>query len=347
MNLSQLEYTLPKSLIANSPIEPRDHSRLMMIDRETASIQHKHFYDLSDILSSSDVLVFNNTKVFPARAFGKNENGGHVEVLFLKNLQDNIWEILGKRIPLVGGKIIFTNFYAEVVEKGFPTSKIKIYTEGKNLLELLQVAGKTPIPPYIKADTSEEKLRASYQTVYAEKEGSVAAPTAGLHFTKSLIEKLKRKKVMMQYVTLHVSLGTFAPIKEDDIKKHKMHSEFYSVSKEVIETLKEAKKENQRIIAVGTTTARVLETIASSGKLSGETDIFLYPPHKFKFVDAMITNFHLPHSTLLAMISAFVSEPETADEFVDFKSSLAGKAYKEAIAKKYRFYSFGDAMMIK
>jgi S-adenosylmethionine:tRNA ribosyltransferase-isomerase len=346
LKLSQLSYSLPKNLIANSTANPRDSSRLMVVDRATASISHKHFYDLSDIVSDSDVLVFNDTKVFPARALGKRTTGGTVEVLFLQNIEKNVWEILGKSIPPVGHKILFDNFYAEVLQKASGMCKVIVHTKGKRLLELLKESGKTPIPPYIKSELSEGENRRMYQTVYADKEGSVAAPTAGLHFTNAILAKLKRKKVMMQYITLHVGLGTFAPIKKIDITKHKMHSEYYSVSKETLEELKRAKKKGKRIIAVGTTTARVLESVANTNSLSGETNIFIYPPYKFQFVDALITNFHLPHSTLLAMVSAFVSKPQTTDKFKDFNSSLAGKAYKAAIKKKYRFYSFGDAMMI-
>jgi len=318
----------------------------MLLDRQTSTIRHKHFYDLSDIVSSSDVLVLNNTRVYPARALGKRTTGGRVEVLFLKNIHSNVWEILGKNIPRAGEKIIFTKFYAKVVKKGLGTAKVEVISKDKNLLELLSSDGKTPIPPYIKSHLPESTLRSKYQTVFADKVGSVAAPTAGLHFTNKLLAKLEKKGVMIQYVTLHVGLGTFAPIKEKDLEKHKMHSEYYSVSKETYKALRGAKKSGKRIIAVGTTTARVLETISKTKKLSGETNIFIYPEYKFKFVDALITNFHLPHSTLLAMVSAFVSYPNTKNKFKDFKSSLAGKAYAEAVIKKYRFYSFGDAMLI-
>ncbi|OGM31617.1 tRNA preQ1(34) S-adenosylmethionine ribosyltransferase-isomerase QueA [Candidatus Woesebacteria bacterium RIFCSPHIGHO2_01_FULL_44_21] len=346
MKRSRFEYSLPKNFIANAPANPRDHSRLLVLDRVTASIQHKHFYDLSDIVSSTDVLVMNNTKVFPARVFGKRTTGGAVEVLFLKELENNIWEILGKNLPKIGEQIIFSNFYAKVIKKGLHTAKIRVFTGGKRLLDLLILEGKTPIPPYITAKLPEKSLRAKYQTVYAGVVGSVAAPTAGLHFTRKLLAKLKQKGVMMQYVTLHVGPGTFSPIKETDITKHKMHSEYYSVSKETVRALNNAKKHSKRIVAVGTTTARVLETISKNKKLSGNTDIFIYPEYKFNFVDALITNFHLPHSTLLALVSAFVSKPNTNEDFTDFKSSLIGKAYQEAIRKEYRFYSFGDAMLI-
>lgn len=346
MKISSFEYSLPKNLIANEPVSPRDHSRLMVVDRRTGAIQHKRFYELFDILRPSDVLVFNNTKVYPAKVFGKRETGGNVEALFLKEVSQNVWETLGRNIPPISNKIIFTNFYAIVREKRDNIVKIEVNTSGKNLKELLLLEGKTPIPPYIHTKYSEKLLRERYQTVYAENEGSVAAPTAGFHFTKRLITKIKKKGVNMQYVTLHVGLGTFAPIKEKDITKHKMHSEYYSVSKKALLAISKAKREGRRIVAVGTTTARVLETFAKTKKMSGETDIFIYPPYKFELVDALITNFHLPHSTLLAMVSAFVGHPNTEEKFKDFKSSLAGKAYKAAIDKKYRFYSFGDGMFI-
>ncbi len=351
MKLSQFEYSLPKSLIANAPANPRDRSRLMVVDRATGTIQHKYFHDLSDMVRPSDVLIFNNTKVFPARVFGNRTSGGKVETLFLKNVSEDIWEILGKNIPKIGEKIYFNNFYAEIIKKDSHTVEIKVFTKGKNLLNLLVLEGKTPIPPYITSKLTENSLRAKYQTVYATKDGSVAAPTAGLHFTRKLLAKLINKGVMIQYVTLHVGLGTFAPIRENDLAKHKMHSEYYSVSRNTFENLKKAKKEGRRIIAVGTTTARVLETLGQLEQLeirnlTGETSIFIYPPYKFKFIDCLITNFHLPHSTLLAMVSAFASHPNANEKFKDFNSLLIGRAYQEAIKRKYRFYSFGDAMLI-
>jgi len=346
MNLSQLSYTLPKGLIANSPVVPRDYSKLLILDRATGTIQHKRFYELFDLLRPGDILVMNNTKVFPARAFGKRSTGGRVETLFLKETKKDIWEILGKNIPTTGNIIYYTNFYAIVLKKSFNTAKVKVKTNNENLLDLLHKSGHTPIPPYIHSKLNEHSLRSKYQTVFAEKEGSVAAPTAGLHFTKSLIAKLKKKGIVIEYVTLHVGASTFLPIKSNDVSKHKMHSEYYSVSKKTFDNLAKAKKVGRRIIAVGTTTTRVLETIAKNKKLSGETDIYIYPPYKFKSVDALITNFHLPHSTLLALVSAFVSSPNTKNKFINFKPSLAGKAYKEAIDKNYRFYSFGDASLI-
>ncbi len=356
MLLSQLNYDLPRELIANSPVSPRDHSKLLVINRETASISHKHFLDVSDLLTSRDVLVFNNTKVFPARAIGKKESGGKVEVLFLKNLGNNVWEILGKGIPPIGGTILFPNFYAIVTKKSFDSVQIEVFTEGQELMDILAKSGLTPLPPYIDTKLSENQVREKYQTVYAKESGSAAAPTAGFHFTPELIDKLKNKGVEMEYVTLHVGAGTFLPIKEKSLANHKMHSEWFSLDPKTASRLNAAKAAGKRIISVGTTTTRVLESAAVNNKLTpktGETDIFIYPPYKFKFVDGLITNFHLPHSTLLALISAFVSKPNlpaqtgTDNEFIDFNSSVAGIAYKEAIENKYRFYSFGDAMFIE
>lgn len=349
MKLSQLEYSLPKSFIANSLVEPRDHSRLMIVDRKSGSISHKIFYDLSDLLSSSDVLVFNNTKVFPARMYGKRETGGKVEVLFLKSLGNNVWEILGKGIPHISEKIIFTSFYSEVIDKDLHTAKIRLFTNQKEFDEILLSEGQTPIPPYIDANMTEHQLRTKYQTTYAQSAGSVAAPTAGLHFTEELINKLKNKGVQMEYVTLHVGLGTFLPLKDSDITKHQMHSEWFSLDSDTADRLNSAKKSGKRIISVGTTTTRVLESCTTNDVLvakTGETDIFIYPPYKFKFVDALITNYHLPHSTLLALVSAFATSPNTKHQFKDFKSSLMGKAYEEAIKNNYRFFSFGDASLI-
>lgn len=349
MKLSQLEYSLPKSLIANAPVTPRDHSKLMVIDRASRSVRHKHFYDLFDLLRPSDVLVFNNTKVFPARLFGKKKSGGKVEVLFLKDLGNNVWEILGKNLPRVGEEILFESFYSKVLEKGLQTAKIKLSSLTKSFDEILFTDGFTPIPPYIDAKIEEKDLRTVYQTTYAIKSGSVAAPTAGLHFTHELLSKLKDKGVGMEFITLHVGPGTFLPIKEDDLSKHAMHSEWFSIDEGTAERLNRAKQQGHRIISVGTTTTRVLESCAINGKISAKsenTDIFIYPPHKFKFIDGLITNFHLPHSTLLALVSALVSYPNTEEKFIDFKSSLMGKAYKEAIENNYRFFSFGDSSII-
>jgi S-adenosylmethionine:tRNA ribosyltransferase-isomerase len=349
LKLSDLNYKLPNELIANSPVQPRDHSRLMVLDRNTGKIRHKHFYELVDIVRPTDVLVFNNTKVMPVRVIGKKETGGKVEALFLKNLGNNLWEILGKGIPPTSHKIIFANFYAIVVDKAESTAKVKLYLNGKNFEDLLQMEGQTPIPPYIDTGAKENDLRTKYQTVYAKIAGSAAAPTAGFHFTKNLLAKLTKMGVQMEFVTLHVGLGTFLPIKENNFKKHKMHSEWFSLDAKTAARLNAAKSEGRRIIAVGTTSTRVLEACSVNHKLkakTGETDIFIYPPYKFKFVDSIITNFHLPHSTLLALVSAFVSSPNNKNIFRDFKSSLAGKTYEEAIENKYRFYSFGDAMII-
>lgn len=349
MKLSLLNYDLPPSQIANSPVTPRDHSKLLVLNRKTRSISHKRFYDIFDLLGPGDVLVFNDTKVFPGRLFGKKSTGGKVEVLFLKNTLKNVWEILGKGIPPVGGIITFPNFYAKVVSKTENTALVDLSIDRSQLLSVLEKSGQTPLPPYIHSTINEKTVRDRYQTVYAKNQGSAAAPTAGFHFTAELMEKLTDKGVQMEYVTLHVGAGTFLPVKEENIEKHKMHSEWVNLSHETAKRLNQAKSQGQRIIAVGTTATRVLECCAVNNKLTpttGETDIFIYPPYKFQFVDALITNFHLPHSTLLALVSAFVSKPNTAHEFRDFGSSSVGNAYKEAIENDYRFYSFGDAMII-
>lgn len=314
MKLSQLEYTLPKELIANGPATPRDHSRLMVIDRKTKLIIHKHFFDLPDFLTANDVLVFNQTKVFPA----KFEN-----LLLLREIEPLTWKCIFRGKPNKPGRQVLK------VNKNFAVIKFE-----------KQPKGSIPLPPYIKSNLSKSDLAKKYQTVYAKNSGSVAAPTAGFHFTASLLKKLKLKGVQMEFVTLHVGPGTFFPVKADNLEDHKMHSEFFTLDKDTANRLNEAKVQGKRIIAIGTTTTRVLETIAIGnlkldiGHLSGKTAIFIYPPYKFKFVDALITNFHLPHSTLLALVYAFAAP------------NLMRKAYKEAIEKKYRFYSFGDSMFI-
>lgn len=345
MKVSQFTYSLPKSSIAQSPADPRDSSKLLLLKKYTGSIDHKTFRDLTDLLTPNDVLVFNNTKVFPARLFGKKTSGGKVELLLLENISDFEWTAIGKNMPSIGEKIKFANFSAEVINKD-EVSKVKFSLLKDDLLTELKKVGRTPIPPYIHTNSTEDKLRNEYQTVYAKNTGSVAAPTAGLHFTPMLIDEIKDKGVQIEEITLHVGIGTFLPIKSNDVKQHKMHAEVYEISKDTADRLKKAQKKGKRIIAVGTTTTRALESFAQTGKLTGTTNLFIYPAYKFKYVDAMITNFHLPKSTLLAMISAFVSYPNASTKFASFKESVVGKAYKEAIKNGYRFYSFGDAMFI-
>lgn len=345
MKTSLFDYTLPKNLIANSPATPRDYSRLMIIDRKTGQISHHKFYEIEKYLGPNDVLVLNKTKVFPARLFGKKETGGKVEILLHKNLSKFTWEALTKPGLKIGQKVILQGLPLQVLERNDETSVIKFDVPKDELIEKLQKIGHTPLPPYIKSKNTEYSLRKTYQTVYAKSLGSVAAPTAGFHFTEKLLEKLKRKGVQIEYVTLHVGMGTFAPVKTKTLEEHKMHEEEFSIDKTTYHRIKKAKNSGKRIIAVGTTSTRVLETM-SPKKLSGSTNIFIYPPYKYKVVDALITNFHLPESTLLALVSAFVSYPNTKEKFKDFGSSLMGKAYGSAIKNIYHFYSFGDSSFI-
>lgn len=352
MRTSTFYYELPENLIAQTPANPRDRSRLMVIDRLTGKIENKHFYDIVDYLSINDVLVLNNTKVFPARFFGKKNTGGKIEVLLIEEVEKDTWKALTKPGIKPNQKIIFGDIEFGVVGHFEQTVLLKSSTDKVKLLSALETSGATPIPPYIKSSESEEIIRKEYQTVYAKKTGSVAAPTAGLHFTKELIKKIESKGVQIEYVTLHVGLGTFATVKTENLEDHNIHSENFSVSKETISRLNIAKKNKKRIISVGTTTTRVLETLASDsgelseGMLNGSTKLFVIPPYKFKFVDCLVTNFHLPESTLLSLVSAFVSYPNTDKKFEDFGSSLIGKAYEKATENKYRFYSFGDASFI-
>lgn len=333
MKTSLFDYQLPPELIANSPVSPRDHSRLMVINKKDNSITHKHFYDIIDYLDSNDILVLNKTKVFPARVFGNKKTGGKVELLLTKSIGEFNWEVLAKPGLKVGTKVNFKDFEGEVIERNSEIHIIKFNLDRIPLLELLNQTGITPLPPYIENEDSETELRVKYQTVYAMNLGSVAAPTAGFHFTKELLKEIKEKGVQVEYVILHVGLGTFMPVKTENLEDHVMHSEEFFVEEKVIKRLNLAKKNGRRIIAVGSTSTRVLESIAS-GNTTNSTNIFIFPPYKFKFVDVMITNFHLPKSTLMAMVYAFGG------------TKLMQKAYQEAIKNKYRFYSFGDSSMI-
>ena len=340
MRTDDFDYYLPPELIAQTPLEKRDSSRLLVLDKKTGEITHETFNNIISYLSKGDVLVVNNTKVLPARLIGtKEETNAVIEVLMLKDLGNNEWECLSKpakRIK-IGTVIKFSNELSAICtyigEEGIRNFKF-IY-DGI-FYEILDRLGEMPLPPYI-----HEKLKDKdrYQTVYAKEVGSAAAPTAGLHFTNELLDKIKEKGVILEEITLHVGLGTFRPVSVEDVTKHKMHSEFYSMSKETAIALNKAKKEGRRIISVGTTTTRTLETIYSLynefKECSGFTDIFIYPGYEFKGIDALITNFHLPKSTLVMLVSAFASK------------DLIMKSYKEAVDNKYRFFSFGDAMFIK
>ena len=336
---SSYYYDLPEELIAQTPVEPRDSSRLLVYHRKNGQIEHKIFRDIVDYLNNGDVLVINNTRVLPARLFGYKDTGAKIEVLLQKRIDLKNWEVIAKPFKRlsVGTKVTFsTNLSCEVVEKGdYGSCKIRFDFDGV-FEDRLSEVGQMPLPPYI-----HEKLKNKerYQTVYSKVEGSSAAPTAGLHFTKELLTKIKDKGVDIIEVLLHVGLGTFRPVKEDNILNHDMHSEYIEMTEENANKLNRAKQEGRRIIAVGTTSVRVLESCADdNGKIvpqKRETDIFIYPSYKFKVVDALITNFHLPESTLIMLISAFAGYDETMH------------IYREAVKEKYRFFSFGDAMFIE
>lgn len=333
--LSSYDYQLPKNLIAQKPTSPRDHARLLQLDKISGQLSHQHFFDLPQLLQSGDVLVFNNSKVIPARLQGKKETGGAVEIFLLakiKRSQINSWQCLigGKVKP---GQIIILNkkIQAQAIDKlDEKTWAVEFNATDAEIFKL----GETPLPPYIK---TKSKL-IDYQTVFAKELGSVAAPTAGLHFTKKLLRQLKRRGVQIEFVTLHVGLGTFLSVETEDILKHQMHSELAEIDSATAKRLNEAKKKGQRIIAVGTTAARTLESFAvATLKLKAQrrsTDIFIYPSYQFKFVDGLITNFHLPKSTLLMLVSALAGKAN-----ID-------RAYQVAIQKKYKFFSFGDGMLI-
>ncbi len=332
MNISDFDYNLPESLISQSPTSPRDHSKLLKIDRKTGKISHHTFFEIAEFLGNNDVLVLNKTKVFPARFFGRKDSGGKIEILLVEEVQDKVWKALTKPGLKVGQTINFKNHAFKAVGHDEQTVLLETGLEKEKLLELLQKYGQTPLPPYIQSKKSESSLRMAYQTVYADKIGSVAAPTAGLHFTEELLENLKAKGVQIEYVTLHVGLGTFLPVKTKKLEDHKMHSEYFEIEKDVVKRLNLAKKNGKRIIAVGTTSTRVLESLP---KTTGYTNLFIYPGYKFKFVDALITNFHLPKSTLLALVYTFGG------------TELMKKAYSEAIKNGYKFFSFGDASFVE
>ena len=339
MKTSDFYYDLPQELIAQTPVEPRDSSRLLVYDRASKTIEHKHFYDIADYLRKGDVLVVNNTKVLPARIYGcKEHTGGRIEFLLLKRLDLTHWEVILKpgRIAKVGSVFCFGDkLKARIESIGEDGSRIVEFIYDGVFETILSEVGEMPLPPYIKAKLNDTTR---YNTVYSKVDGSAAAPTAGLHFTKELLEKVRSKGVEIAEVLLHVGLGTFRPVKTDDVTEHHMHSEYYAVSKQAADVINKAKAEGRRIICVGTTSVRTLESAADDeGKLaecSGNTNIFIYPPYKFKAVDCLITNFHLPESTLIMLVSALCSKEEILS------------VYKTAVDEKYRFFSFGDAMLI-
>ena len=335
-------YDLPKELIAQEPCIPRDAARLMCMDRKTGEIQHRTFHQLPELLYAGDLLVVNNSKVLPARLIGhKQDTGAVCEVLLLREKTKDEWECLakpGKKLK-PGVKVVFGDgtLIAEILETYEDGNKLVRFTyDTATLYEKLDAFGKMPLPPYI---TSQLEDSSQYQTVYAKELGSAAAPTAGLHFTPELMEKLKEKGVRFAEVTLHVGLGTFRPVKEETVENHKMHSEWYSISEETAEAIRQTKQNGGRVIAVGTTSCRTLESAAQATggeirPISGDTDIFIYPGYEFKCIDGLITNFHLPESTLVMLVSAFCGYENTMN------------AYRVAVEEKYRFFSFGDAMLL-
>ncbi len=340
MKTDDFDYYLPKELIAQTPLEKRDTSRMMVLDKLTGKTEDKTFTDLIDYLNPGDTLVLNDTKVLPARLIGhKPDTGAVIEVLMLKELEKDTWECLtrpAKRIH-VGSIVSFSDkLKAECIEvKNDGLRVYKFIYEGI-FLEILEELGQMPLPPYITEKLSDKDR---YQTVYAKNLGSAAAPTAGLHFTEEYLEKIKNKKINVVFITLHVGLGTFRPVVVEDVSKHEMHEEYYEMSQDVAELLNKTKENGKRIIAVGTTSVRTLETIADDNGVfkaqSGTTKIFIYPGYKFKAVDALLTNFHLPKSTLIMLISALAGKDNVL------------KAYNHAVEEKYRFFSFGDCMFIK
>lgn len=351
MKVEDFDYYLPKELIAQEPMEERDQCRLMVLDREKGTIEHKHFYDIIDYLEPGDCLVMNDSKVIPARLYGiKKDTGAKVEFLLSKKIEGDKWETLvrpGKRLK-PGNSVMFGDgaLRADIIDYGTEGTRIVEFVSedpDSTVTEELDKIGKMPLPPYIERAADDED-KDMYQTVYCNKEGSVAAPTAGLHFTKELLKKAQDKGVKLAYVTLHVGIGTFRPVKCENIEDHKMHFEEYSVSPETADIINETRKNGGRIISVGTTSTRTMESAAyfdeECGKWlikpgSDDTGIFIYPGYKYKLVDALITNFHLPKSTLIMLVSALYNREKILE------------AYNEAVKEKYRFFSYGDAMLIK
>ena len=340
MKTSDFDYYLPEELIAQTPVYPRDSSRLLVYDREKDQVYHEHFTDIKKYLKKGDVLVRNNTKVLPARMFAYTKNGGKVEVLLLKRFNLNEWEVLvkpGKKARPGTTLVLAENLSLEVLEniEESGSRKVRFYYQGI-FEDIISNLGEMPLPPYI---TEKLKDQQRYQTVYAKVDGSAAAPTAGLHFTEQLIKDLEEMGVEIVDVLLHVGLGTFRPVKTEDILSHHMHSEYYEISEEAAERINLAKKEGRRVIAVGTTSVRTLESAADENGMlkatKANTEIFIYPPYKFKCVDSLITNFHLPKSTLIMLVSALSTREKTL------------QLYKTAVDEKYRFFSFGDSMFIK
>ncbi|WP_337018953.1 tRNA preQ1(34) S-adenosylmethionine ribosyltransferase-isomerase QueA [Oceanobacillus massiliensis] len=340
MNIEDFDFDLPEELIAQTPLKERTASRLLVFNRQTKQTEHRHFSDIKDYLKKGDCLVLNDTRVLPARLYGiKQDTGAKIEVLLLHQEEQDTWEVLTKpaRKVKLGTELVFGDGKLKATCKGMKEhgGRVMEFSYDGIFYEVLDELGEMPLPPYIKEQLPEKER---YQTVYAKEEGSAAAPTAGLHFTNELLAEINEMGVTIAFITLHVGLGTFRPVSVDDIDEHKMHSEFYQMSQETADTLNQVKADGGRIISVGTTSTRTLETIARDNdtfvESSGWTDIFIYPPYEFKAIDGLITNFHLPKSTLIMLVSALA----------DRDSML--KAYNEAVKEKYRFFSFGDAMLI-
>lgn len=378
--LANFDYDLPKSKIANQPLTERDQSKLLMFDRQTALFSDHQFFQLDQFLTDQDVLVVNESKVFPARLLGKKDTGGKVELLLLKQITSDSWQAISKPSLKINQQLYFPprNYLpddnldledllqAKVISRSENSAQVevKFNRADDSLWQAIEKCGYTPLPPYIKNKQSEALRRLEYQTIYAKKVGSAAAPTAGLHFTEKLMEKLKNKGVQIEKIDLAVGLGTFAKLTRNNWQSQSLHQEYFAIDEEVAQRLSEAKKNGKRLVAVGTTSARALESavinyqksenkseknkknslILKSGKQS--TNLFINPPYKFAIVDALITNFHLPQSSLLMMVSAFTSQPNSPFVFEKFSDSIIGQAYQHAMQNDYRFFSFGDAMLI-
>ncbi len=343
--LSDYDYNLPKEFIAQQPLENRDDSRLLVLYRNTGKIEHRKFCEITDYFSPGDFLVLNDTKVLPARLLGKRIRGASIELLFIEEIGENRWKVLIKsNAKLKMGEEIYADnnsISARLLDRTEEGVWLIEFDKKNTVKELLNRIGEMPLPPYIKRAKNQDTLfsldRERYQTVFAQKEGAIAAPTAGLHFAKDTLEKTQKRGVEIGFVTLHVGLGTFLPIKREDIRDHLMHKEYYECSEEIIQKIKRTKELNRRVIATGSTSCRVLETIArndNSSQLSGWTNLFIYPPYNFKYVDVLLTNFHLPKTTLLLLVSAFAGRENVLN------------AYEIAKNKGYRFFSYGDCMMI-
>lgn len=337
MKVELFDYHLPRELIAQKPIEPRDKSRLMVLDRRTGKIEHRRFYNIVEYLIPGDLLVLNNTKVIPARLIGRKVTGAKVEILLLNEVEDGKWRVMVKpgRKLRIGTRVLFDGMEAVIIDRLRDGTRVVEFSErGEKFWNTINKIGMIPLPPYITEDLKDEDR---YQTVYAKESGAVASPTAGLHFTHELLGKLRSKGIRIAEITLHVGIGTFRPITVEEVENHVMDREWCKVPKETVKMIEETKSSGGRIVAVGTTVVRTLETMARRKKMeeySGWTDLFIYPPFEFKLVDILVTNFHLPRSTLLLLVSAFAGR-----EFIMM-------AYEEAVKRRYRFFSFGDAMLI-